>query len=153
MIPINREGYIQMTRLVALITDCLTITIHAGKCYKAVTDSGAAISLIRYSTYQLIDDSFKTPIQLPSTKLNTADGSPMTALGMTALHHRIADFKFTHNFIILFIILLTTGHWNNIWNWYRNFPYDMPGIRKRIATFKRMADFSHTLETVNRGQQ
>ena len=24
----------------------------------------------------------------------------MTALGMTALHHRIADFKFTHNFII-----------------------------------------------------
>ena len=32
--------------------------------------------------------------------LNTADGSPMTALGMMALHLRIADFKFTHNFII-----------------------------------------------------
>ena len=29
-----------------------------------------------------------------------ADGSPMMALGMTALHLRIADFKFTHNFII-----------------------------------------------------
>ena len=29
-----------------------------------------------------------------------ADGSPMTALGMTALHLGIADFKFTHNFII-----------------------------------------------------
>ena len=28
------------------------------------------------------------------------DGSPMTALGMTALHLRIAEFKFTHNFII-----------------------------------------------------
>ena len=33
-------------------------------------------------------------------KLNTADGSPMTALGMTALHLRIAEFIFTHNFII-----------------------------------------------------
>ena len=28
------------------------------------------------------------------------DGSPMTALGMTALHLRIVDFKFSHNFII-----------------------------------------------------
>ena len=28
-----------------------------------------------------------------------ADGSPMTALGMTALHLRILDFKFTHTFI------------------------------------------------------
>ena len=35
-----------------------------------------------------------------TTTLNTADGSPMTALGMTALHLRIAEFKFTHNFII-----------------------------------------------------
>ena len=80
--------------------DCPTITIHAGKCYKALTDSGAAISLIRYFTYQLIDDSFKIPIQPNTTKLNTADRSPMTTLGMTALHLRIADVKFTHNFII-----------------------------------------------------
>ena len=50
--------------------------------------------------YQLIDDSLKTPIQATTTTLNTADGSPMTALGMTALHLRIAKFKFTHNFII-----------------------------------------------------
>ena len=85
---------------VALIMDCQTIKVHAGKCYKALTDSGAAISLIRYSTYQLIDDSFKTPIQPTTTTLNTADGLPMTALGMTALHLRIAGFKFTHNFII-----------------------------------------------------
>ena len=33
-------------------------------------------------------------------KLNTADGSPMTTLGSTALHLQIADFKFMHNFII-----------------------------------------------------
>ena len=32
--------------------------------------------------------------------MNTADGSPMSALGTTALHLRIAKFKFTHNFII-----------------------------------------------------
>ena len=80
--------------------DCLTITVHAGKCYKALIDSGAAISLIRYSTYQHIDNSFKTPIQPTTAKLNTADGLLMTALGMTALHWGIADFKFSHNFVI-----------------------------------------------------
>ena len=85
---------------VALIMDCPTISIYAGKCYKALIDSGAAISLVRYSTYQLIDDSFKTPIQPTTTKLNMADGSPMMALGKTAHHLRIADFKFTHSFII-----------------------------------------------------
>ena len=86
--------------IVALITDCLTIVVHTGKHYKALIDSGAAVSLIRYSTYQLIDDSFKIAIQATTTTLNTADGSPMTALGMIALHLRIAKFKFTHNFII-----------------------------------------------------
>ena len=58
------------------------------------------MSLIRYSTYKHIDNSLKTPIQPTTAKLNTANGSPMTALGMTALHLRIADFKFTHNFVI-----------------------------------------------------
>ena len=42
----------------------------------------------------------KTPIQPTPVKLNTADSSPMTALGITALHLRIADFKFTHDFVI-----------------------------------------------------
>ena len=70
------------------------------KCYKTLIDLGAAISLVQYSTYQHIDDSFKTPIQPTTAKLNTANGSPMTALGMTALHLRIVDFKFTHNFMI-----------------------------------------------------
>ena len=38
---------------------------------------------------------------LPTTaKHNTADDSPMIALGSTALHLWIAEFKFTHNFII-----------------------------------------------------
>ena len=63
-------------------------------------DSGAGISLPRYSTYQHTDSSFKTPKQLTTAELNTTDGLPITALGMTALHLRIADFKFTYNFII-----------------------------------------------------
>ena len=40
------------------------------------------------------------PIQPITAQLNIADGSPMSAIGMTALHLRIAEFKFTHNFII-----------------------------------------------------
>ena len=88
------------TVTMAHIMDCPTITVYASKCYKALIDSGGAISLLRYSTYQHIDNSFKTPIQPTTAKLNTADGSPMTALGVTALHLRISDFKFTHNFFI-----------------------------------------------------
>ena len=80
--------------------DCPTIMVHARKCYKALINLGAAISLIRYSTYQHIDNSFKTPIQTTTAKLNTGNGSPMTALGITALHLRIADLKFTHNFVL-----------------------------------------------------
>ena len=85
---------------IAHITDCPTVTIHAGKHYQALIDSGAVISFIRHSTYKQIKDCYKTPIQPTAAKLNTADGSPMTTLGSTALHLHIADFKFTHNFII-----------------------------------------------------
>ena len=82
------------------IIDCPTITVHSGKCYKALIDSGATISLLSYSNYKKIEDCYKTPIQPTTAKLNTSDGSPMSAIGMTALHLRIAEFKFTYNFII-----------------------------------------------------
>ena len=59
-----------------------------------------SLSLICYSTYRSIGDNYKTPIQSTTAKLNIADGSPMTALGMTALQLRIMEFKFTHNFVI-----------------------------------------------------
>ena len=88
------------TVTVTCIMDCPTITVHASKCYKALINSGAATSLIRYSTCQHIDNSFKTSIQPTTAKLNNVDGPLMTALGMTALHLRIADLKFTHNFVI-----------------------------------------------------
>ena len=80
--------------------DCPTITVHTGKHYKALIDSRAAILLLCYSTYQQIDGSFKTPIQPTTAKLNTADGSSMTAFGLTALYLQIAELQFTHNFVI-----------------------------------------------------
>ena len=115
--------------------DCPTITVHAGKWYKALIDSGAAISLLRYKAYKNIEDCYKTPIQPTIAKLNTADGSPMSALGMTALHLRIAEFKFIHNFIIcnqLPNTELICGI--DIQN---NSLFLMLGIRKRTVTFKR----------------
>ena len=97
----HREGYLsEDTITIAHITDCPTVTVHAGKHYQALIDSGAAISLIGHSTYKQFEDCYKTPIQTMAAKLNTADGSPMTTLGSTALHLCIADFKFMHNFII-----------------------------------------------------
>ena len=39
------------------IMDCPTLTVHAGKHYKALINSGAAISLLQYSTYMNIKDS------------------------------------------------------------------------------------------------
>ena len=87
---------------IAHITDFPTITVHTGKCYRALIDSGVAISLLRYSTYKKIEDCYKTLIQPTTAKLNTADGSPMSAIGTTTLHLRIAKFKFTHNLIICY---------------------------------------------------
>ena len=101
--------------------DCLTITVHAGKCYKALIDSGAAISLLRYSAYKNIEDSYKTPLPPTTTKLNTADGFPMRALGMTALHLKIVEFKFTHNFIIC----------NGTYFWHR-YTKKVPDIYKKL---------------------
>ena len=135
----------------ALIMDCPMITVHVGKSYEALTDSGAAISLIRYSTYQTIDNSFKTTIQTTTTKLNMADGSLMMALGMTSLHLRIADLN------SLIILLHVTGYWTQKYCLElisrKKIPCHLPGIRKRTATYKRTADFSLTLELVNRRQQ
>ena len=129
--------------------DCPTITIHTRRCYKALIESGVAISLIRYSTYQLIDDSFKTPIQPTTTKLNMADGSAMMTLGMTQLHLRIADFKFTLNVIIC--DRLPDSEIIFGFTYRRNFDCHMPGIRKTLL-HTEMADFSHALEIMNRRQ-
>ena len=128
--------------------DCPTITVHTGKCYKALIDSGAAISLIRYSTYQLIDDSFKTPIQPTTTKLNTVDRSPVTALGMTALHLRIADFRSTHNFIICNRLPDTEVIFGI--DVQKKFSLSYAWGKEKNCYIQKDSRFSHTPETVNR---
>ena len=80
--------------------DCPTITEYTGKHYKAHTDSGAAISLVRYSMYQNSDNNLKTAIQSTLIHLNTVDGTPMTASWITTLQLQTANYKFPHNFII-----------------------------------------------------
>ena len=77
------------------------ITVHTGKCYKALIHLGAAISLLRYSIYQNIEDSFKTPTQPTTPKLNTANGLTYDCLRHDrSMHLQMAEFKFTHNFVI-----------------------------------------------------
>ena len=49
--------------------------------------------IIQVFHLQKIEDCYKTPIQPTTTKLNTADGSPVSAIGTMALHLRITEFK------------------------------------------------------------
>ena len=61
---------------------------------------GSSYIITQVFNLQKIEDCYKTPIQLTTAKLHTADGCPMSAIGTMALHLRITEFKFTHNFII-----------------------------------------------------
>ena len=72
----------------------------------------------------------------------------MIALGMTALHPRIADFKFTHNFKICNRLPDTEVILALMYK--RNSHYHMLGTKRRIAPYKRMADLSNTLGTANK---
>ena len=47
-----------------------------------------------------MDNSLKTATQTTLIHLNTVDGSPMTALGITTLQLWITDFKFSHTIIM-----------------------------------------------------
>ena len=62
--PMNGGTNTEEAITVAHIMNCPTIMVHAGKYHKALIDLGAAISLIQYSTYHHIDNSFKTPFSL-----------------------------------------------------------------------------------------
>ena len=63
-------------------------------------DSRAAISLATRSAYNIIEDCYKTKILPPVVHLKTADGSSMSLMGKATLHLHIANFKFSHTFII-----------------------------------------------------
>ena len=55
----------QETITVVCIMDCPMITVHAGKCYKAVINLGAAISLLQYSTYKTLRTVSRPPYNPP----------------------------------------------------------------------------------------
>ena len=63
---------------------------------------------------------------------------PMTALGMTALHLRIAEFKFTHNFVI-FNRLPDTEIIFGI-DIQKSFHFHMLGTKIRIVIYKGMVN-------------
>ena len=132
---------------VACIMDCPMIRVHAGKCYKALINSGADISLLQYSTYKNMRDSYKTPIQPTTAKMNTADGSPVTALGKTALHLRIAEFKFTHNFVICDRLPDTEIIFSI--DMQKKFSLSYAWDKEKNVIYKGMANSSLTHKTVN----
>ena len=104
---------------IGYVSDCLTVTVHAGKFFKALVDSGTTISLMNTGVYNMIEDHYKTSILPTEMNFWTTDGSPMSLMGKGTLHLWIVDFKFSHTFIIcdrlveadfLFVI--------NLQNWY-----------------------------------
>ena len=94
----SREN--QLLQTIGLVSDCLTVTVHAGKCFKALIDSGDTISLMCTSLYNMIEDCYKTSILPAVIHLRTVDGSPMSFMGKATLHLCIANVKFSHTFFI-----------------------------------------------------
>ena len=77
-------------------------------------DSGAAISLMHRSVYNMIEGCYKSPILPTAANLQTADGSPMSSMGKATLHLWIVDFYILHTFVIynrlpkqIFVLVLT----------------------------------------------
>ena len=85
------------------------------------------------------------PIQPTTAKLNTANGSPMMALGLTALHLCIAEFKFTHNFIICHQLPETELIFGI--SMQKKFSSSYAWHKEKIAIYKEMVNswFTHTL--------
>ena len=74
--------------------------MHAGERFKALIDSGAALSLAHPSIYNKIEDCYITKILPAAVNLKTSDGLSMSSLGKATLHLYIANFKFSKTFII-----------------------------------------------------
>ena len=64
-----------------LVLDCLTVMVHAGKRFKVVIDSGAALSLTCTNIHNMIEDPYKTKIIPTALHLKIAEGSSMSSLG------------------------------------------------------------------------
>ena len=70
---------------IGLVSDSPTVTVHAGKRFKAVIDSGAAISLACTSVYNMIKYHYKTKILAAAVHLKTTDGSSMSSMSKANL--------------------------------------------------------------------
>ena len=70
----------------------------------------------------------------------------MTALGMTTLHLRIAEFKFTHNFAICDRLPDTEIILGYIFR--KKFHFHILGTKRRIVIFKEMEKSGCIQETV-----
>ena len=100
-IQMNEEGKTKTQQLtVRLISDCPTVRVHAGKCFKALIDSGATIALMCTNVYNMIEDCYNTCIMPAVLNLWTADGSPMSSMGKANCHIQRADLKFLHTYVI-----------------------------------------------------
>ena len=66
---------------IGLVSGCPTVTVHAGKRFKALIDSGTPLTLVYSSIYNMIEDHYKTKILTAAVHLKTADGSSMSSLG------------------------------------------------------------------------
>ena len=75
----------------------------------------------------------------------------MTALGMMELHLRIAEFKFTHNFIICNRLLDTEIIFGI--DIQKKFSISYAWDNAKTATYKKMENSLHIQETVNRRKQ
>ena len=53
----NGEGILKI--MIGLISDCPTIKMYSGERFKALNDSGAALSLACNSIYNMIEDHYK----------------------------------------------------------------------------------------------
>ena len=79
------------------------LSYHNSSCREMLQSTNrlrSCHSITQICHLQKIEDCYKTHIQPTTAKLNTADGSSMSAIGTMALHLRMAEFKSTHNFII-----------------------------------------------------
>ena len=68
------------------VSDCPTVTFMLEKRFKALINSGAAISLMCMSVYNMIENDYKTSILPTAVHLRTADGSPMSSVGKLILN-------------------------------------------------------------------
>ena len=74
------------------------VTVYVEKCFRALIDSGATISLMHTSVYNMMDEPYKTSMLSTVVNLKTADGSPILSMGKATHQLWIADFKFSQCF-------------------------------------------------------